>query len=313
MMEQESRIINWLLDGDVSIQYQTHRDILKSDRVTLKSLRDRIEQDGWGAKYLTFRKMDGYWGRGFYQPKWTCSHYTLLELKNLGISPENKEIKESLRLIFDQSKGNDGGIYPIGTLKKSDVCINGMLMNYASYFGVPELELKSIVDFILSQLMSDGGFNCQSNRKGAVHSSLHSTLSVLEGIVEYSLHGYKYRLPELQVAENQSREFILKHRLFKSDKTGDIIDKKMLLLSHPSRWRFDILRALDYFRASQTPYDPRMDDALLIIQSKKRNDGTWPLQGKHPGQVFFEMEKPGEPSRWNTLRTLRVLNHYHYS
>ena len=145
-----------------------------------------------------------------------------------------------------------------------------------------------------------------------VHSSLHTTLSVIEGILEYSLNGYKYRLKELQNAELQAREFILQHKLYQSHRTGDTIDKKMLLLSYPSRWRYDILRALDYFRYAGVEFDIRMQDAINILKKKQKTDKKWPLQAKHKGSVHFDMEKSGEVSRWNTLRALRVLNHFGY-
>jgi len=304
---KEKQIIEWLLSGDVSLKYQAHRDLLGCEK---KGLRKRISKEGWGAGFLSFRKADGYWGRGFYQPKWTSAHYTILDLKNLGISPDNPEIRQTISLIIKNHKAPDGGIYPIGTIKKSDVCVNGMFLNYASYFGVNENDLKSIVDFLISEHMADGGFNCYSNRQGAIHSSMHSTLSVLEGILEYSKSGYKYRLEELFEAEVESREFLLRHKLFRSERTGKIIDKKMLMLSYPSRWRYDILRALDYFRLAQTTYDIRMEEAVHLLLKKRWADGRWPLQAKHPGQTHFDMEKTGEPSRWNTLRALRVLNHF---
>lgn len=299
--------IIWLLSGDVSIQYQVYRDLLGLDK---KRLRNRISTEGWGARFLQKRKKEGFWGRGFYQPKWTSTHYTILDLKNLAIPQNNKEIRQSLSQIIQNHKGPDGGIYPIGTVKKSDVCLNGMFLNYASYFGAKEDDLKSIVDFLLSEQMKDGGFNCDSNRKDAVHSSLHSTLSVIEGILEYSANGYTYRKSELSKAESEGREFILQHKLFRSDRTGDIIDKKMLMLSYPSRWRYDILRALDYFRLAGVEYDSRMNDAIDVLLKKRRADNKWPVQARHPGQTHFEMEKTGKPSRFNTLRALRVLKYF---
>lgn len=247
---------------------------------------------------------------GFYQPKWTSSHYTLLDLRNLGISPDIVLIRETINDIIKESKGADGGINPSGTISKSDVCINGMFLNYASYFRAAEEDLRSVVDFILSQQLLDGGFNCRFNRKGARHSSLHSTLSVIEGIREYSKHGYGYRLDELKKKEAESREFILVHKLFRSHRTGDIIDKRMLMLSYPSRWRYDILRALDYFQYAGVDFDNRMGDALDVLIKKRRRDRTWPLQARHAGKTHFEMETVGRSSRWNTLRALRVLKHF---
>ena len=121
---------------------------------------------------------------------------------------------------------------------------------------------------------------------------------------------YEYRLEELQEAADKSRAFLLQHRLFRSDRTGDIIDEKMLMLSYPSRWRYDVLRALDHFQFAGINYDPRMQDALDVLMEKQRKDNTWPVQAKHPGQTHFDMEKTGGPSRWNTLRALRVLRHF---
>ena len=305
--DEESQLIAWLLEGDVSVQYQVHRDLLATEK---PQLRERIATEGWGARLLSFRKTEGHWGQRFYQPKWTSTHYTILDLKNLAISPDNHKIRQSISQAIQKLKGPDGGILPIGGEKKSDVCVNGMFLNYASYFGTKEDDLKSIVDLLLTEHMPDGGFNCDSNRKGAVHSSMHSTISVLEGILEYAKNGYGYRLDELQEAGGKSRAFLLQHRLFRSDRTGDVIDRKMLMLSYPSRWRYDILRALDYFQFSGADYDPRMQDALDILMKKRRADHKWPVQAKHPGQTHFDMEPTGGPSRWNTLRALRVLKHF---
>jgi len=303
----DQELLDWLLQGDVSIQYQVYRDLLSVER---PHLRHRIATEGWGARFLSFRKKEGHWGQRFYQPKWISTHYTILDLKNLAISRNNNEIRQSISQVIKNLKGPDGGILPIGTEKKCDICVNGMFLNYASYFGIPEDDLKSIVDFLLSEHMKDGGFNCNSNRAGAEHSSMHSTISVIEGILEYKNTGYGYRLQELQQAEAGAGSFLLRHRLFRSDRTGNIIDKKMLMLSYPSRWRYDILRALDYFQFAGISYDERMGDALDVLQKKRQQDNKWPVQSKHPGQTHFNMERTGGPSRWNTLRALRVLKHF---
>ena len=305
--DNQNPTIRWLLEGDVSVQYQGYRDLLGEERPELQA---RIATEGWGARFLSYRHLDGHWGRGFYQPKWISSHYTLLDLKHLGIVPDHPAIRASVAQIAAEQKGPDGGINPSQTIPESDVCVNGMFLNYAAYFGLPENVLHSIIDFVISMQMPDGGFNCQMNRPGAVHSSLHSTISLLEGILEYAKNDYTYRLDELQKMASDSCEFILQHRLFRSDYTGEIINKRFLMLSYPSRWFYDILRALDFFQFARIPYDPRMQDALDILLQKRRKDGTWPVQARHSGQIHFEMEPTGKPSRWNTLRALRVLRHF---
>lgn len=303
----QADVVQWLLAGDVSIQYQTRRDLLDSDDA---GLRTRIAHEGWGARFLSLRRSDGHWGRKYYQPKWTSTHYTLVDFKHLAMSPDTQAIRQTVEMVLQDEKGADGGINPSVTIIQSDVCVSGMALDYASYFRVNQWQLNSIVDFILSQRMADGGFNCESNRSGAVHSSLHTTISVVEGISEYQRNGYSYRLPELLKAELESREFILRHRLFRSDHSGEIIDKKMLMLSYPGRWRYDILRALDYFRAANVQYDARMEDAFVVLAGKRRKDKAWPVQARHPGATHFEMEEVSRPSRWNTLRALRVFKHF---
>jgi len=303
----QKEIINWLVEGDVTIQYQVYRDLLSEER---KDLRKRIASEGWGKKFLEKRRSDGHWGRKFYQPKWTSSHYTLLDLRNLCIDPDHPVVRESAHMIAKEEKGQDGGIDPSSTRNKSDVCLNGMFLNYASYFKTEEKLLYSVVDFILSQRMADGGFNCRYNHSGAVHSSLHSTLSVLEGITEYEYNGYSYKLGELKEAEKSGKEFILMHQLFLSDRTGEIIKKEFLRLPYPSRWRYDILKALDYFQYSKSDWDDRMMPAIQVLKKKRNKDLTWKLQANHPGQVHFNMERAGKKSRWNTLRVLRVFKHF---
>lgn len=306
----KNELIHWLLQGDVSIQYQTHCDLLG---VTKPNLQARIATEGWGAKFLGLQQSNGHWGQGFYQPKWISSHYTLLDLKYLNIYPNITEIKETILQIAHNNKSDDGGINPHRDYRlnpHSDMCINGMFLNYACYFGIDEGELKSVVDCLIGHQMKDGGYNCRINRSGAVHSSLHTTISVLEGFQEYKKDGYTYRADELETIAAEAREFILMHRLFKSDKTGEIIHKRFTMLSYPSRWYYDILRALVYFQDAGIDYDPRMQDALDVLMKKRRKDGTFPVQAKHPGKVHFDMEKTGGPSRWNTLRALKVLKHF---
>lgn len=303
-------ILNWLLDGDPSIRYQVLRDLTDADESQLKKEQDKIEQEGWGAKFLARAKENGGWGSAYYQPKWISTHYTLLDLKNLGINPYIPIIQKSIDYVFTIPIGIDGGINPGITVNYSDVCINGMIINFAAYFQRAESKLKHIIDYLIKTQMDDGGWNCQYCRKGARHSSLHTTICTLEGLNEYIKNGYSYRREEIPGIMEKAHEFILIHKLFKSDKTGMVIDKRMTMLSYPSRWKYDILRAMDYFWYAGVEYDSRMQDAIDIIISKMRKDGKWPVQAKHHGEVHFDMEKTGGSSRWNTLRVLRCLKHY---
>nr|WP_299338311.1 hypothetical protein [Allomuricauda sp.] len=307
---EKTDLIPWLLKGDVSIQYQVYRDLLQQNR---NDLQHKIALEGWGKTLLSKRSPTGHWGKRFYEPKWISTHYTLLDLKNLNIAPNIKPIHETLKAIIAEDKAPDGGINPIGSVKLSDICVNGMFLNYASYFKVNPFDLESIVDCIMAEHMSDGGFNCRSNRSGATHSSLHSTTSVLEGFTEYLKNGYTYRADDINKAKKSSIEFILQHRLYLSDRTGEIIKKDFLKFPYPSRWRYDILRALDYLRYEGVSWDNRMKPGFDVLMKKRNADGTWKQYAQYPGKVHVEMEKTGKPSRWNTLRALRVLKHFENS
>ncbi len=301
----EKQIIEWLLDGDVSIQYQVYRDLFGEVKTDLQ---ERIATEGWGKQFLSKQNPKGHWGDRFYQPKWISTHYTLLDLRNLNLSPHHQEVKQSIDQIVKTGKAMDGGIrLGPSTSHRSDVCVNGMFLNYASYFKTNEEYLRSLVDSILEEIMSDGGFNCRTTRSGAKHSSLHSTISVLEGFAEYLRSGYKHRIYDVARAKRSAEEFILVHQLYLSDRTGAIIHKNFLKFPYPSRWKYDVLRALDYFQSAQGNWDDRMKAATDYLLNKRNKDGTWNVQAAHPGQVHFVMEKAGKPSRWNTLRALRVL------
>ena len=302
------QIIDWLLEGDISVQYQVWRDLLGSDK---KKLQARIADEGWGMNFLSKRHSDGHWGDRFYQPKWISTHYTLLDLRNLNLPSNNEVSKDTIELVLKNEKAEDGGIrLGPSTAQHSDVCVNGMFLNYATYFKTAEIKLESVIDSILAEIMPDGGFNCRSTRSGAIHSSLHSTISVLEGFTEFQKAGYAYRKKEISEAIKTGIEFILMHRLFLSDRTGQIIDKNFLKLTYPCRWRYDILRAMDYFQYAGFKWDKRMTEALTYLNKKQNKDGTWNLQAAHAGQVHFIMEKAGKPSRWNTLRMLRIKKYF---
>jgi hypothetical protein len=180
-----------------------------------------------------------------------------------------------------------------------------MVLSILSYFEYDDPRLVTIVAHLLDQQMPDGGWNCR-RAGGATHASVNTTISVLEGLRFYDLH----RGPKLQAvraAQRRAEEFLLVHRLFRSHRTGKIMKPAFVRFAFPPRWHYDILRALDYFQAVEAPRDPRLSDAIDIVRNTRRDDGCWPLQHAYKGKTYFELERVGAPSRWNTLRALRVL------
>lgn len=306
----EPEVLTWLLDGDVAVAYQTRRDLLAEPPAVLAPLVARIATQGYGAALLAAQRPDGHWGRGFYQPKWTSTHYTLLELRNLGLAPDHPAAVESVAMLLSREKGPDGGLNPSGTIAHSDVCINGMALDYAAYFGAPDEGLRSIVDFLLGQVMPDGGFNCRSNRSRATHASLHTTTCVLEGFTTYLHHGDGYRSDQVARAQHGAAEVLLAHQMYRSHRTGEVIHSEFTRFHHPARWRYDVLRGLDALAAAGRPYDDRLADALALVRARRRADGRWVLARAYPGETHVPPEPAGRPSRWVTLIAERVLLAY---
>jgi len=306
----EQKIIDWLEDSDPVIRFRLHRDILHSDQETLNKIRASISTEGWGKTFLDQRGENKHWGGAYYQPKWMSTHYTLLTLRMMHYPLGDPRISESIELIFDENYGIDGGIVHKVGYPTSDVCINGMFLNIAAYFKAPEKKLESMIDYLLSTQLKDGGFNCQYLRKKTHHSSVHTTLSVCEGYWEYEKNGYTYRCDEVIKQRKEAEEFLLIHKLYKSDKDDSIINQNFLSMHWPYHWHYDVMRALEYFSKSKHPYDPRMKEALDWLRSKAK-DGLWPLSPHYSGKTFFTMERVSQKSKINTLRAMNILAHYY--
>lgn len=251
------------------------------------------------------------WGGGIYSPKWTSTTYTMLLLRRLGLEPEHPQALKACELLLDKGFYRDGGINYFASYEHSETCVTGMVLSLLSYFRFPDERVQAITDHLLRQQMADGGWNCRSYR-GDTHSSFHTTISVLEGLREYE----KADAPEageVREAQVRGREFLLAHRLFRSHRTGEVVSAPMTRFSFPPRWHYDVLRALDYFQECGAGRDERLAEAIEIVIKKRKPDGRWLLQNRHSGKTHFEMERVGQPSRWNTLRALRVLKWWELS
>ena len=305
MSVKHDEIMEWLLEGDPAIRWQTYRDLMQARPAVVKKERNQIPGEGWGAKLLSCRDANGLWAKGIYTPKWQSTTYSMLLLRRMGLPRNNGSVRETCRILLEKGFYDDGGINYFPSYTYSETCVTGMILSILCYFDYQDDRLEKITDHLLKQQMPDHGWNCQSYR-GAVHSSFHTTISVLEGLREFEKQN-SYRSEAVREAQEAGIEFLLQHKLFRSDTDNRIIDPQMTRFSFPPRWRYDVMRVLDYMQERGTPKDPRMDEALDLIKKKRRKDGTWPLQNRHPGKTFFEMETVGHPSRWNTLRALRIL------
>jgi len=265
-------IISWLLEGDPSIRWQVQRDLLNLSPAKYEAERKKVAREGWGARLLALQDSNGRWGGGMYGPKWTSTTYTMLTLRLLGLPPNNPQAKRACKLFLDEGFYTDGGINFFSyAWKYSEACVTSMILALLAYFRYPDERIHSVASYLVGQQMSDGGWNCESY-KGATHSSFHTTLMVLEGLYEY-----EYLFPEKKKQITQVRErgheFLLAHRLYKSHRTGKVFDAKMTSMPFPPRWKYDFIRALDYFRACGAPRDERMSDAIELLQMKQKKDG----------------------------------------
>lgn len=296
--------MDWLLAGDPAIRWQALRDLLDAPAPEVEFERARVAHEGWGADLLSRQDPDGKWGGGLYGPKWISTHYTLVLLRRLGLPAGHPQALRGLEILLDAGDYSDGGINLFRTITYSDVCVNAMILALGVHFDMQDPRIESQLNYLMEHQMDDGGWNCEWVN-GAVHSSFHTTLSTLEALQDWQA----LRGPDstIEAAARRGEEFLLVHHLYRSHRTGEVVSASMTRFSFPPRWFYDVMRALDYFQARRALLDPRMDDALALLQKKQQKDGTWKLQNRRAGRTFFEMETVGQPSRWNTLRALRIL------
>lgn len=306
--------VDWLLAGDPAIRWQTLRDLAGAGTKAIERERERVAREGWGARLLAEQDPNGMWARGMYTPKWTSTHYTLLSLRDLGVAPDNAQCRRACELILERGVQPDGGVsYPSrpSDKRRGEACISGMSLSIVSYFQMDDERVDAIADYALNEQMADGGWNCR-RPAGATHSSMNTTISMLEGLRHYEQFRRRKR-NDVRAAMRRGLEFLLQHRLFRSDRTGAVIKSEFMRFVFPPRWHYDVLRALDHFRDVDAPRDERLADAIALVEQRRGTDGLWPLTYKYHGKGFFDMEPVGKPSRWNTLRALRVLRWWQLS
>jgi hypothetical protein len=302
---------DWLLDSDPALRWQVLRDLTEASADQVAAERGRIPFEGWGAQLLALRDDDGQWAGGACFPAgfdgdfsngqpWTSTFPTLTLLRDLGVEPDAEPIRETVALVRDNCRWEhagqrffDGEVEP---------CINGRTVALGAYFGV---DFDGIVDRLVSEQLADGGWNCAAEY-GSVRSSFHSTICVLEGLLE---HEQATGGSAASVAARRGgEEYLLERQLMRRRSTGELVEPDWLGFSFPTWWHYDVLRGLDYFRSTGDAPDPRLAEAIELVRSKQQPDGTWLLDKTHPGAVHLTMEDgDGRPSRWNTLRARRVL------
>lgn len=297
-------VVDWLMAGDPAIRWQTQRDLLRLPAEEYQVERARVSTTGWGRRLLDHQADDGTWGGGLYSPKWISTTYTLLLLWRCGLDRSDEQARRGVGLLWDGARYYDGGLTPAVTVDLPEACVTSMYLSLAYYFGVDHPHVPAALEWLLANQLSDGGWNCRTVRFGDRHSSFHTSIAALEGLVE--ARRANPDRPDLEAAMVRGREFLLRHRLYRSHRDGTVVDPAFTRLSFPPRWRYDLLRGLDHVATTGSPPDDRYRDALEVLDRRRRRDGTWPVQHKHGGRVWFDMEATGGPSRWNTLRALRV-------
>jgi hypothetical protein len=303
---EHTETIDWLMEGDPAIRWQTMRDILDKPEAQWKREQRRVAKEGWGKRLLSLRDACGTWGGGIYGPKWISTNYTLLLLRDMGLPQDNPVATAGASLLVDGDIEASKLKGFAGFLARMDLCVIGMYLSLMAYFQVSDERIGEMVQHLLRQQLADGGWNCAQKCHDVHHSSLHTTINVLDGLADYADYGGKKAAALVVEPVRRAHEFILEHRLFKSDKTGQVIREAFTKFSFPPRYCWDVLRGLDHLRRMNVR-DERLQDAIDLLLSKRRDDGRWKLENHHRGKEFFKLDKPGQPSRWNTLRALRIL------
>lgn len=304
-------VIDWLLDADPAIRWQVMRDLTSASAGDVAAERARVAVEGWGAQLLALQGPDGQWDGGTYRPgwvdeskpffdAWTATTFSLLLLRDLGVDPADPAVQRAVALVRDNARWDaTGEPFFEGEVEP---CINGSAVAVGAYFGQ---DVDGVVDRLLAGQLEDGGWNCWAEY-GATVSSFNTTICVLEGLLAWELAGGASA--DVATARRRGDVYLIERGLLRRRSNGQIVDPRFTMFSFPTRWYYDALRGLDYLRSTGQPPDERCAEAIALVADKRDEDGYWPLEDSHMGPTHFEMEGPdGFPSRWNTLRALRVL------
>jgi len=300
-------VTEWLLDADPAIRWQVMRDLTDESADVVAAERARVATEGWGARLLALQGDDGQWGGGTYSPKWISTTYTLLLLRLLGLDPASDEARAAVDRVRERVRWQRRSSGPFFA-GETETCVNSMVVALGAYFGERSAGHLLLREWLLGEQLDDGGWNCEAPGRSR-RSSFNTTILALEGLLE--VEGSGQTDPAIAAARARGEEYLLERRLFRSRSTGEVINPTWRLFSFPPQWHYDVLRGLEYFRAAGARPDPRCAEAIDLVRGRRRSDGRWPLQHTHRARTHFEMEEgDGKPSRWNTLRALRVLRWY---
>jgi len=318
----DTPVIQWLLDSDPSIRWQVLRDLTDAPDEEVAAERAKVATEGWGAQLLALQGADGSWGGAAFNQGWDSTMHVLSLLREMGLDPASHEARRAVGLVRDRVRWR--GWDWDGTWRGSDFagnpffagevepCINGQVGASGAYFG-QDTQSERIIDRLLGEQMDDGGWNCEQEN-GSTRGSFNTTICVLEALLEYELAGGSSSVTEARL---RGQEYLLERRLFRRLSTGEVIERDregstaFTRFAFPTWWHYDVLRGLEYLRRAGFAPDERVDEAIGLVESKRDSDGRWPLEVQYPGQMPVEMdEAEGQPSRWNTLRALRVLDWY---
>jgi hypothetical protein len=302
-------VVDWLLDADPSIRWQVMRDLTHEPAAVIATERARIATEGWGARLLALQAPDGLWDGQAWSQDFTDTFHALELLRRLGLDPYSEQAQRAIRLVREHVTWGDGSPWENPWAHNGffdgevEPCINGNVLATGSYF---EVDMTPLVERLLAEQLPDGGWNCEVEN-GATVSSFGTTINVLEGLLQHerAIGGSAV----VGAARRRGEAYLLERGLFRRKSTGEVIKADWLEFSFPTWWHYDVLRGLDYLRDAGIAPDERVAEAIGVVEANRDPDGRWPLQNVYPGKAHFEMEKgEGSPSRWNTLRALRVLD-----
>ena len=282
-------LLAWLLDGDPAVRWRVLRDLTGAEEVVARE-RERVAAEGWGARLLAEQRADGGWGEGDYSPKWTSTTYTMLHLLWLGLPARHAAVLRGCARLWEWQT----------RWRTPETCIAGMLIRLTSAFRYDAERLDGLVGHLIGEQLDDGGWNCKSRGDKSMHSSFHTSIQALEALAAYA------GPLDTREARRRGREFFLRHRLYRSHRTGEVAIRASVRFPAFPEWHFDVLRGLEHFARAGAGRDERLSDAVAVVERARRRDGRWPTYSPYAGRQWFQLEPPGA-SRWNTVRALGML------
>ena len=319
----------WLLEPDnPSVTYLTLTEILgkPENNSQVKKSKIDIMKKGPVPKILAKQNDEGYWGiaEDFYmRSKYKGTVWSLIILAELGADGRDERIKKTCEFLLKISQDYEsGGFSHRGNFNSggnhNDIipCLSGNMVWTMIRFGyLNDLRVQKAINWLIKhQRYDDGiaqapeGWPYRYEKCWGTHTCHMGIVKTLKALAEIPPNK---RSKSVNNTIENSVNYLFKHHLYKkSHDLSQVGHQDWIKFGFPRLWQTDALEMLEIL-INLDYYDKRMQDAVDLIVNKQNNEGKWNMERTFNGRFQTSIEPKGKPSKWNTLKALKVLKRFY--